>query len=402
MTSPHAKIHSLTEVKTWRKQRVLVRVDFNVPVKNGRVVDDFKIKKSLPTLQYLMGKGAKVVIISHLGRPHGVEPALSLRPVKNHLAKLLKHKIKFIKEIGTPQVLLALRRGLKRLAPGGLIMLENIRFLAEERDKDEQFAKDLATVADIFVSECFAVSHHPAPSISSVPKYLPSYAGLLLAEEIIGLSKVMTKPDRPLVIILGGSKAETKIPVLKNLLPQASAVLVSGGIVNTYLAARGFKVGASSVDKAQYREALAVGRKRKVILPVDFVVGRFDGRDAQVVKFDKKFAIRDKRYAIYDVGPATVRLFAKHIKTARTLIFNGALGMFEAHPYEYATRAVTELFAARSKGRAFGVCGGGETVQVVRQLGLQDQIDLMSTGGGAMLEFLSGKKLPGIATLWRK
>lgn len=396
------QINSIKQIRNLKGRRVLVRVDFNVPVKNGRVQDDYKMRKSLPTLEYLVKHGAKVALVSHLGRPKGVEPALSLRPVKNHLEKLLKSKVLFIKETRAATMLPVLARDLRRLPNGGVLLIENVRFFAEERDKQEQFAKDLAACADMFVSECFAVMHHPAPSISSVPKYIPSYAGLLLSEEIAGLSRAMEHPKKPLVVILGGAKAETKIPVLKNLLPKADHILVSGGVANTYLWAKGYSVGGSLVDKALKSAILTYCKNKKVVLPVDFIVGKSDGSKARHLLLDKKFRVINKAEALYDIGPATTRLFASYIKKAQTLIWNGPPGMFEQHPYEFGAKALAEIFSARSKGKAFGVVGGGETVQLLQQMKLAPQVDLVSTGGGAMLEFLSGKPLPGIEVLRRK
>jgi phosphoglycerate kinase len=212
----------------------------------------------------------------------------------------------------------------------------------------------------------------------------------------------MLKPKRPLVVILGGAKAETKIPVIEHFLSKANYILVSGGVFNTYLLAKGYKVGCSIVDPEYKKAILKYAKTGKLIFPVDMVVGKLDGSEAELVPFTKKFAVKNKQKAICDIGPATIQLFTEFIKKAQTLIWNGAMGKFEVHPYEYGTYSLTHLFAARSKGKAFGVCGGGETVQVFQKLGVAEQVDLVSTGGGAMLEFLSGKKLPGIAALHAK
>ena len=396
------KIKSIKEIKNLKGKRILVRVDFNVPIKNGKVVDDFRIQKTLPTLKYLRAHGAKIILLCHLGRPEGPDKKLSLRPIQKRLEKLLGESVSLLTAVETAPMLKALTSKVSAFQNGGIVMVENIRFFKEERTKDNHFAEQLSKQADIFVSDCFAVTHHPSPSISGVAKYLPSYAGLLLAAEVDGLTSVMEKPAQPLIVILSGAKADTKIPVLKNFLRIADYILISGGVFNTYLAAKGFKVGRTMVQKEFYKEVLRYCSNKKVIKPIDFVVGDQNGKHATVVPFDKKFGIKNKELGIYDVGPRTVQLFSSYVKKAQTLIWNGPVGMFEVHPYEYGTYALAHLFAARSKGKAFGVVGGGETVQVFEKLKLSADVDLVSTGGGATLEFLSGKKLPGVEALLDK
>lgn len=394
-------IRSIKQVKNLAGKRVLVRVDFNVPVKSGRVADDFKIQKTLPSLRYLIERGARVAIISHLGRPKGVEKSLSLRPIARRLEILLKTPVPLLKSTVLPGALRTLEGTLARLPPGGLCMVENIRFFAPEREKDPQFAKALAGTADLFVIDCFGVTHHPAPSITGLAKHLPSYAGLLLLDEVAGLGAVLQRPKRPLVIMLGGAKIETKIPVLRHLLSRADYILVGGGVVNTYLWAKGFSVGRSLIEPELKKEVLRYCANKKIVLPIDVVVGNASGRGAVVMPVDSKLKIQSSKLAIYDIGPMTVRLFARYIKQARTLLWNGALGMFEVHPYQFGTYALADLFAARSRGRAFGVAGGGETVEILKKRGILEAVDLVSTGGGAMLEFLSGGKLPGIEIVRR-
>lgn len=384
------KIKTIKQVRNLAGKRVLARFDFNVPVKNGRVMDNFKLLKGLQTVEYLLEKKAAVILMSHLGRPEGkVKEEFSLIPVKKDLEKLLKKKIKLFKLIELDKL------AKLKLNSGQVVMIENTRFSPDEKKNTGTFAKDLAAVANLFVLDGFAVAHRPAASVVGVAKYLPSYAGLLLAQEIEGLSKVTVKPRKPLVAILGGAKIETKIPVMKSLLTKADYILVGGGIVNTYLWAKGCQVGNSLVDKDYEKEALLYGGRKKVIMPVDVVVGTFDGKQHQVIKVDKNLKVK-AGWGIYDVGPATIKLYSKYIKKAQTLIWNGAMGRFEQHPYEYGTYSVARLVASRSKGKAFGVCGGGETVEVLEKLKIMDDIDLVSTGGGAMLEFLSGQKLPGV------
>ncbi|OGH68866.1 MAG: phosphoglycerate kinase [Candidatus Magasanikbacteria bacterium RIFCSPHIGHO2_01_FULL_47_8] len=395
----------IKQVKNLAGKRVLVRVDFNVPVKNGKVVDDFKIQKSLPTIKFLMKQGAKVILVSHLGRPKGVDKKLSLAPVAKVLEKLLKKKVGFV---GHAELVSASRSrnkfGMTEQMWGketGVVLLENIRFLPGEGTNSLIPAKKLASLADVFVLDGFAVAHRDSASVSGVTKFLPSYAGLLLFEEVTSLMNVMEGPKRPLVVMLGGAKVETKIPVLKYFLSKADHVLVGGEIANTYWWAKGGSVGASLIGKKYKKEVLKYCSNKKVILPVDVVVGKENGKDVKVVEVGVKgerLRVKGKE-AVYDIGPATVRLFSKYIKGAKTLIWNGAMGRFEQHPYEYGTYALAHLFAARSKGKAYGVCGGGETVEVFKKLNLFQDVDLASTGGGAMLEFLSGKKLPGLEAL---
>ncbi len=375
------------------RRRVLLRVDFNVPLKNGKVVDDFKIAQTLPTIEYLLKHKAEIFIVSHLGRPERAIAALSLKPVCDHLAKMLKTKIVFT-------TLEKLEKNKKTATP--ITFLENIRFYKEEEKNTPAFAQRLAALADVFVLDGFGVSHRAAASVVGVARYLPTYAGLLLAAEISGLDHVLRKPKKPFVVVLGGAKMETKIPVLKKLLPLADHILVGGGLANTYYASQGCKVGKSLVEKKFIAEMRQLGKKKKIIFPIDAVYGTQRGKKIGVMSVVPKSRLPDQALGIYDIGPKTIQLFAKYIRNAETIVWNGALGFFECSPYNFGTYALAGAIAARAKGRAFGVVGGGETVEVVAKLGLLKQIDLVSTGGGAMLEFLSGVKLPGVAVVTKK
>lgn len=391
------KIRKLTDIKNLKNKRVLVRLDFNVPIKEGRVSDDYKILKSLPTIEYLLKQHAKIILVSHLGRPKGVVvPELRLDAPVGRLSELLKKPIKKLAVSTGLEVV----KEIEKLKADGILFLENIQFEPGETKGDIKLAKELASYGDFFVNECFAQSHRDYASISKVAKYVSSYAGLLLAAEIEGLSKVTDKPKKPLVAIIGGIKMETKIPVIKQLLKKANYILVGGGILNTYLWAKGYGVGASLVDKDFKKEALAFGKNKKIIMPVDVVVGDKDGKNIEVLPISYKLQVTSGK-AIYDIGPKTVQLFSKYIKQANTLVWNGALGYFEQLPYQHGTYAVARLFAARSRGQAFGVSGGGETVQILQKLGIIDDVDLVSTGGGAMLEYLGGKKLPGVKAVMK-
>ena len=379
-------------------------------------MDNYKIKKSLATIKFLMEKRAKIIIISHLGRPNGVDKKLSLKPAAVELGKFLQKAVPLldfchceeaqgrrgnlsvVAHTNSGDCFAKLAMTVDKLPPSAVVMLENIRFLAGEEANSEKLAKELACLADIFVLDGFAVAHRKSASVCGVAKYLPAYAGLLLEEEIMGLNRALKNPKKPLVVALGGAKIDTKIPVLKNLLKKANYILLGGGLVNTYLWAKGKKVGASLVDKNFKKEALRFCGKRKVILPVDVIVGAPDGKFAQAVAI-KDLNIKNKQLGIFDIGPKTIKLFARYIKKSQTLVWNGAMGFFEQHPYEYGTYSVARLVAARSRGKTFGIAGGGETIEVLKKLRLLSDVDLASTGGGSMVEYLSGNKLPGIEAL---
>jgi 3-phosphoglycerate kinase len=400
------KIKSLKDIKKLSGKRVLVRVDFNVPLKAGRIKEIYKIEKGLPTIRHLRQAGAKVIIVSHLGRPEGRDAKLSLKPVAAELKKLLGCAVGFLdisdKTVNDKKTLENLLKKIASLKNGSVTLLENVRFIKGEETNDPKTAKMLASLADIFVLDGFAVAHRPAASVSGVAKLLPAYAGLLMEEEIAGLSRLLEKPKKPLVVILGGVKMETKIPLINKFLPKAAQILLGGGIVNTCLWAKGFKVGGSLVDRQYRKLALSYFKNKKIIMPVDLVVGGAKGESAKVVALDKKFKIIGSKTGIYDIGPKTIALYAKYIKKANTIVWNGAMGMFEVRPYQWGSNSVARLMASRSKGRAYGVAGGGETVEILKNIKHMDEVDLVSTGGGAMLEFLSGKKLPGVIAVAKK
>lgn len=394
-------VRSIKGVKNLRGLRVLVRVDFNVPIKGGRVADDSRLKSSLPTIQYLTKAGARVILISHLGRPEGKRiAALSLLPIAKRLSVLLGKPVHHSREWQGPVA----KRAAMGLKNGSILLLENIRFSRDESGNKGKLAKTLASLGDVFVMDGFAVAHRGDASVVGIPKYIPSYAGLLLAKEIDGLSKLLSSPTKPFVAVIGGAKMETKVPVIRALLPKMSMLLLGGGIVNTALKAAGYGVGDSLVDEAHRMTARSYARHRRVVIPIDVIVGkqRYGGRGRRVVVGKKPHVICKKGEAILDIGPATIRLFSSHLKRAKTILWNGAMGYFELKPFDTGTKSIARLIAARSKGKAFGVIGGGETLQVMQMIGMSDDVDLVSTGGGAMLEFLAMGKLPGIEALKRK
>ena len=397
-------IQSIKKAKNLKGKRVMVRVDYNVPVKRGKVLDDTRLLASLSTIKYLIEKKAVIILVTHLGRPKGeIVSSLKVDPVMDRLSKILKKDIKKLKTSNwkfSDKKKLEVVRQIDMMRPGQIAIMENIRFSPDEKKDTGTLSQELANLADIFVLDGFAVAHRPAASVAGVTKYIKGYAGLLLEKEIKGLEKVIKKPKKPFVVVLGGAKTETKIPVMKNLLPRADYLLVAGGIVNNYLQAARYGVGRSLIDEDFKKDAHKYCKKRKVITPIDVVVGKSDGSKYRVVKVEKKpHTICKKGEDIFDIGPGTIQLYAKYIKQAQTLVWNGAMGYFEQQPYDVGTLSIARLVASRSKGKAYGVIGGGETLQTMDMVGMTEYIDLVSTGGGAMLEFLAGKELPGIKVL---
>jgi len=407
------KLRTLKQIKNLKNKLVLLRVDFNVPVKNGRIVSDERIRLSLPTIEYLLKKKAKVILLTHLGRPvgyngkekSGYDYKFTLRPIVKRAVELLKRPIKFIEDqkigrINDQEIYFAnVKNEIDKMKSGEIVILENMRFFPEEAKEITELSKKIAGLGDLFVYDGFAVAHRAAASISGVAKYLPSFAGFLCEKEIIGLNKIMIKPKKPFVLILGGVKMETKIPVLKALLPKADHVLIGGGMVSTYLWAKGYKVGKSVIDKDYKKEAMKYLGNKKVVMPLDVVAGDEKGLKIEVLKINSKFKIQNLKLGIYDIGPETIRLYAKYIKKAQTIVWNGPMGFFTIKPYRIGSLSIARLVASRSKGKAFGVIGGGETLQVMDLTKMGEYVDLISTGGGAMLEFLAGNKLPGLKYL---
>lgn len=374
---------------------VLVRADYNVPMKNGKVAEDYKLSTSLPTLAFLMKEGARIILMSHLGDPGGqTNKRLSLSPIADHLAKISKAKVRFV-DTHNPKTIKLLA---SKLLGGEMLLLENLRFNAGEEANDMKFAKSLAEMADIYVNNAFAVSHRAHASVSAIKRYLPSYAGLLLRDEVISLEKALS-PNKPLVVLMGGAKVKSKLPIIKKFLPVADHILIGGAIANDFLKLLDFEVGRSLVsdnDKSG-QELIRMYHKagnHKIILPMDFVVSdRKDGKGKVRVK---EVGDIGKKDYIYDIGPETVRFYARFIKRANTLVWNGPMGWFENPDFQHGTMALTRFLASRSKGKAFGVAGGGETVEALKLSKMFNDVDWVSTAGGAMLEYLSGVKLPGL------
>ena len=385
-------------------KHVIVRVDFNVPVKNGKIIDNTRILASIPTFEFLMDKKAKIIIITHFGRPKGrVVPTLKIDIIKKELEKLLHRKIVKLDtkswKLTDKQKQVILRK-LDAMKNGSISIVENIRFSSNEKDDKGTLSQELANLADLFVLDGFGVAHRNDASVVGIPKYIPSCAGLLLEREYKALQKILKKPKAPITYILGGIKLSTKITLMKNLVKSSDHILIGGGIFNTYLSSLGYGVGSSIVDKKLLGKTKQICRSKKVYKPVDVLVGNRNGTKYRVVDILKKpHTICKRGEMILDIGPMTVCHFASIIKRSQTLVWNGAMGFFEQTPYDMGTCAIARLVAQRSKGKAFGIIGGGETVEAMELVEMGSFIDFVSTGGGAMLAYLSQGNLPGIDAL---
>lgn len=387
-----------------KNKRVLVRVDFNVAIKNGVIEDDFRIKKAIPTLKFLVKNKAKVIIITHLGRPaceHENDgsccscenPALSVRKIARRLSKDIGKPVKFASEcLGKKAASAA-----ARLKPGEMLMLENLRFHKEEEENDATFAQSLASLADIYVNEAFSVSHRAHASVDAVTRFLPSYAGILFAQEVKVLHRAYTKPRLPLAMVMGGAKIETKIKLIKRFFDKADNILLGGMIANHVLKAQGIAVGKSRLDKEMMEKLKELElTSPKLHLPVDVVVATETTKEAKA-KVSAVGNVEDDEL-ILDIGPDTIDLFSHIAEKAKTIIWNGPLGFSEIPQFSTGT---FEFAKAIAQSKAFTIVGGGESVAALDELGLSKKIGFISTGGGAMLDFLAGEPMPGIEALVR-
>lgn len=382
-----------------RNKRVLVRVDFNVPLDGeGRITDRTRIEAALPTIQYLLEQPAAVILMSHLGRPKGVDEGLRLNVVADALSELLGRPVKKVDDCVGPEV----KAAAEALQPGEVLLLENLRFHKEETENDPAFAQELASLADVYVNDAFGAAHRAHASTEGVTRYLPAVAGFLVAKEIEVIGGALENPERPFVAVLGGAKVKDKIGVIRNLLTKVDVLLVGGGMAYTFLKAKGYEVGRSLLDSERIELAAelmkeAEARGVRFLLPVDIVVADDFRNDAatQVVPADGIPA----DWEGLDIGPETRKLFAAEIEAAKTVIWNGPLGAFEMPAFAEGTRSIAEAMA-RTKAKT--IIGGGDSAAAVQQFGLAGAMDHISTGGGASLEFIEGKVLPGIAALQDK
>ena len=375
--------------------KVLVRCDLNVPIRNGKVLDDFRIKKLIPTIDYLRNQGAKIILITHLGEPKGRDLSFSVRPVAKRLWELVQGRLKFVNDTIGKNV----EKEIDEMKEGDIVVLENLRFYKEEKQNDDDFSRSLARLGDIFVQDAFGACHRNHSSIVGITKYIDSFPGLLLEEEIRVLSDALVSPDRPLVSIVGGFKVSSKIKVIKSLLDKSDYLLLGGRVANSLLISKGLYV--KDLLSSEEEELMEVAKEinltdPKLQLPIDGVMG--------LINFDEDYSriggigsIR-KEEDVYDIGPETIEKYKNILSAAKTIIWNGPLGYFEKEKFSKGTEEIAKMIGQINR-EVFSIVGGGETVEAIQKLGIENQFDHISTGGGAMLDFIAGKELPGIKAL---
>ncbi len=389
------ELHTVKEADL-KGKRVLIRVDFNCPVKNGVVTDPTRIKAALPTINYILSEGASLVIMTHFGRPKGEKkPEFSLLPVKNEFEKLLGRPVLLAPDVLGKEV----EDMVKALKPGEVLMLENVRFYKEEEKNDPEYAKALASYGDVYVNDAFGTAHRAHASTEGVSHYLPSYAGFLIEKEVKYMAPLLENPEHPFVAIIGGSKVSSKITVLESLAKTCDKIVIGGGMAYTFLKVQGHKIGKSLVEDDFLETASSFLEKAKeknveVILPVDHVAAKEFAETAEPVAVDS-VDIPDDLMGM-DIGPKTVKLITDALKDAKNVVWNGPMGVFEFAQFAKGTEMIAKALADSD---AVSVVGGGDSVAAINKFGLADKISHVSTGGGASLEFLEGKTLPGIKAL---
>lgn len=375
--------------------KVLVRCDLNVPIRDGKVIDDFRIKKFIPTIKYLRENGAKIILITHLGQPNGRDLNYSVRPVARRLWELISGKVGFINDAIGGNV----EKEIEKMEEGDVIVLENLRFYKEEEENKDDFSRELARLGDVFIQDAFGACHREHSSIVGINKYLPSFPGLLLEEEIRVLSDALVSPERPLVSIVGGFKVSSKIKVIKSLLEKSDYLLLGGRVANSLLMAKGLYVkDLLSSDEEELMEVakeINLGNP-KLQLPIDGVMG-LSNFDEDYKRIGGIGSIR-KEEDVFDIGPETIEKYKNILSGAKTIIWNGPLGYFEKDKFNKGTEEIAKMIG-QINSEVFSIVGGGETVEAIQKLGIENQFDHISTGGGAMLDFMAGKDLPGIKAL---
>lgn len=383
------KIKSIKELKNITGKKVILRVDFNVPMKDGKVLNDYKIEQQFPTIEYLLKKKCRVILITHLGRPVSgkYDKKFSVRPVMDVLERKLGKEIKIIND------LYGFEGGniISHMEEGDVVALENIRFEAGEEENSSKLARALAKLGEVYINDAFGVSHRAHSSVAAIQNYLPSFAGLLLEKEVFNLNKTFTS-SRPLILLIGGNKIKTKLPLINAFKKRADKILIGGALANNFFSVHGFEVGRSLIDQESMKFAKKF-KDKKVIVPVDVVVS--------AIKTPKNPRAKDlininKGDYIYDIGPKTIKLYSDHLKKANTIIWNGPMGLFEENGFHHGTMAMANVIGGRSRGKAFGVVGGGETIDALQKSKMVNAVDWASTGGGASLSFLGKEKMPGL------
>ena len=375
--------------------KVLVRCDLNVPIRNGKVIDDFRIKKLIPTIDYLRSQGAKIILITHLGQPQKRDLSFSVRPVAKRLWELVQGRVKFINDTIGNNV----EKEINEMKEGDIIVLENLRFYKEEEQNNNDFSRSLARLGDIFVQDAFSACHRNHSSIVGINKHIDSFPGLLLEEEIRVLSDALVSPERPLVSIVGGFKVSSKIKVIKSLLDKSDYLLLGGRVANSLLISKGLYV--KDLLSSEEEELMEVAKEinlanPKLQLPIDGVMG-LSNFDEDYKRIGGIGSIR-KEEDVYDIGPETIEKYKSILSGAKTIIWNGPLGYFEKETFSKGTEEVAKMIG-QINSEVFSIVGGGETVEAIQKLGIENQFDHISTGGGAMLDFIAGKELPGIKAL---